>query len=79
MYYVVEVSTTENGTAKAVTEKETLDGAKMLFHQVMASIMANNKVESGLCVVLDANGSTILSERHIVPKPLEGWVDVTNE
>ena len=34
-FYVVEISTTAEGTAKAVTEKADFNEAKMLYHQIL--------------------------------------------
>lgn len=54
MFYVIEVSTNLDGiTAKAITEKNTKVEAEMLYHQIMASMLANPKVVSGICTVID--------------------------
>ena len=56
-YFVLEITTANGATAKAVTEKANLDEAKMLFHQVMASAYANDKVTemalAGICEVME--------------------------
>lgn len=57
--FVVEISTSNGATAKAITEKGTPREAEMLFHQIMASMMANDKVTHGVCTVLDNNGRQI--------------------
>lgn len=56
MYYVVEIATTASGTAKQITLKESDREAEMLFHQVLASMMANNNLIHGICTVLTESG-----------------------
>lgn len=56
LYYVVEISHTKQGIAKAVTEKPDLDGARMLYHQVLSSMLANENVTFGICTILDNDG-----------------------
>ena len=58
MYYLIEISETATGTAKAITEKASRTEAKMALHQTFASAMANNAVDSCLCIVIDAHGAT---------------------
>ena len=55
-FYIVEISTTAEGTAKAVTEKEDFNEAKMLYHQILASMMANTNVTEGICTIIDGSG-----------------------
>ena len=55
-WYVVEIATTAEGTAKAVTEKEDFNEAKMLYHQILASMMANTNVTEGICTIIDSTG-----------------------
>lgn len=55
-WYVVEIATTAEGTAKAVTEKQDFNEAKMLYHQILASMMANTNVTEGICTILDGSG-----------------------
>ena len=57
MLYVIEVSTNKAGqTAKGVTEKETTNEARMVYHQTLASMLANDDVTYGLCTILNADG-----------------------
>lgn len=57
MLFVVEVSTNTSGqTAKGVTEKETLSDARMVYHQTLASMLANEKVVYGMCTILNSDG-----------------------
>lgn len=54
--FVVEIATTKDGTAKAITEKTNFIEAEMLFHQIMASMMANQDVSHGICTVINDDG-----------------------
>lgn len=56
-YFITEITTTEAGTAKAVTEKDTFDEARMVFHQVMASAFANPAVTYALCEIVGEDGN----------------------
>ena len=60
--YLIEVSVTTSGTAKAITSKTDLDAALMSLHQTMASAMANANVSSCLCMVIDQYGAVIRNE-----------------
>lgn len=62
-YFVLEIATVNGATAKAVTEKATLDEAKMLFHQIMASAYANDKVTYSLCMIINDKGFSEVMER----------------
>ena len=57
MFYVVEIVSTKDGTAKAITEKATQDEAVMLLHQVLASAMTNQNAQSCVCLVVAANSA----------------------
>ena len=59
-FYVVEISTTAEGTAKAVTEKADFNEAKMLYHQILASMMANANVTTGICTIIDGEGRQLI-------------------
>lgn len=61
-YFILEITTTEAGTAKAITEVSTLDNAKMLFHQIMASAYANNDVTYALAQIIDDRGFCLITE-----------------
>ena len=57
MYYLIEVTDTKSGIAKAITDKSTLNDATMQLHQTLASAMANSNVNSCMAMVIDAHGS----------------------
>lgn len=59
MYYLIEVSDTTSGTAKAIWDKPSLDSATMALHQTMASAMANENALSCLCMVISEKGETL--------------------
>lgn len=52
-YFVIEISTTDAGTATQITEKATIEDAKMLYHQILASIYANKNVTFAICMVIN--------------------------
>lgn len=62
MYYLIEITTTSEGVAKAITEKNDLNSAYMQFHQTLASAMANESVQSCLCMVINEKGATMRHE-----------------
>jgi hypothetical protein len=66
-HYVIEIETTAEGTAKQITEKATLDEAKALYHQVLASVYANDKVTYALVMIINDKGFCEVMER--VPTP----------
>lgn len=70
-YFVIEIETTESGTAKQVTEKATLDEAKGLFHQVLASVYANNKISYALVMIVNDLGFCEVMERVPTATPEE--------
>lgn len=57
MYYLIEISDTTGGVAKAIYSKADLDAAAMQLHQTLASAMANSAVSSCLCMVIDGRGA----------------------
>jgi len=59
-FFVVEIATTAEGTAKAITEKEDFNEAKMLYHQILASMMANTAVTVGICTIIDGAGRQMI-------------------
>jgi len=63
-YFVLEATTTEQGIAKLVTEKETLNEGIMLFHQVMAAARANENVIEALCIVVNSKGGIEKNEHY---------------
>lgn len=62
MFYLIEISDTKSGIAKAITEKQTLNDAYMQLHQTLASAMANSNVNSCMVMVIDGRGSVLRYE-----------------
>lgn len=62
MYYLIEITTTGDGVAKAIWDKNTLDDAYMQLHQTFASAMANQNVQNCMCMVIDNKGVTMRHE-----------------
>lgn len=56
MFRVIESATVDGKVASAVTPKYSIKDAEMLYHQVMASMLANDNVTEGLCTILDEDG-----------------------
>lgn len=57
MYYFIEITTTEQGVAKAITDKNDLNSANMQLHQTFASAMANDDVSACLCMIINDKGA----------------------
>lgn len=70
-YFVVEVTSTDNEVyAKGITEKDDLDEAKMLFHQVMAAAYANPEVLYAMCIIVNEYGANEMIEiKRVVIEP----------
>ena len=64
VYYVLESAVADGARAKAVHVKETYDGARMLFHQVRASALADANVSYSLAMVIGENGEVFDREWH---------------
>lgn len=62
-YFVLEITTVNGATAKAIWEQPTLDAAKMQFHQIMASAYANENCTYALAQIIDDRGFCLVSER----------------
>lgn len=62
MYFLVEITSTNAETAKAVWEKSSIDEATMALFQTMASAIANINVRSALCMIIDKTGVIHRSE-----------------
>lgn len=62
-YFVIEITTTADGTAKAIHEKESEAAARMVYHQIKASAYANDKVTFALCQIVDENGFAIVTSK----------------
>ena len=70
-YYVMEIVTADGATAKQVTEKATIDEAKALYHQILASVYANKKVTYALVMIVNDKGFSEIMERVPTPQPEE--------
>jgi len=62
MFYVIEITTVSGTPAKAIWDKDSLEAAKMQYHQTLASAMANQNASSCLCEVIDGRGTVICHE-----------------
>lgn len=63
-YLVIESSSVNGAMANAVTVKESYDEARMLWHQVRASQLANSNVTYGLAMIVDETGRLYENEYH---------------
>lgn len=63
IYYVLEITTVNGTTAKAIWEHETLDAAKAQFHQIMASAYSNADCTYALAQIIDDRGFCQVTER----------------
>lgn len=63
-YYVLEITTANGATAKAVTEKASEKEAMMLYHQIMGSALANDNVTYALCMVINEEGFALVSDKY---------------
>lgn len=56
MYFLVEITSTQAETAKAVWEKSSIDEATMALFQGMASAIANINVQSAMFMIINRKG-----------------------
>lgn len=63
-YFVYEVSVADGAMATQITPKDNYNEARMLWHQIRASQLANNKVTYGLAMIVDETGRKYESEYH---------------
>ena len=68
-YFVLEVTTANGATAKAITEKATEKEAMMLYHQIMGSALANDNVTYALCMVINEEGFALVSDKYPRTEP----------
>ena len=62
-YFVLEAAIVNYGQlANAVTVKDSYNEARMLFHQVRASQLANTEVTYGSCAIIDEQGRVYENE-----------------
>lgn len=70
-YFVIEIETTSSGTAKQITEKATIDEARGLFHQILASVYANKAITYALVEVINEKGFCEVMEKYPRENPEE--------
>lgn len=63
-FYVLETSIADGAQASAVTVKEDFNEARMVFHQIRASALANENVTYNLAMVINDEGRVFDSEYH---------------
>ena len=56
MYFLVEITSTADQTAKAIWEKASIDEATMALFQGMASAIANIAVQTAMFMVINLKG-----------------------
>lgn len=61
-YFVIELTFDGTAYAKAITEKDTENDARMVLHQVMASAIANQNVKKAIVQIIDDEGLAIKAE-----------------
>ena len=71
MYFVLEITTVNGQTAKAVWEHETLDAAKSQFHSIMAAAYANTNLTYALCMIINDKGFSEVMDRIGGTEPVE--------
>lgn len=72
-YFVTQITKTTDSNEYAIltTVKDTLKEAKMLYHQTLSSVYANDKIEHAIVRIDDFEGHFIHIET-ILPQPVEG-------
>lgn len=68
-YYVLEITTVNGATTKGVWEQDTIENAKMQFHQILASAYANPNLTYALVQIIDDRGFCRVTER--IPEYVE--------
>lgn len=63
-YLVIESAIANKQRANAVTVKDDYNSARMAFHQIRASQLANTNVTYGCAMVVDETMRVYLSEYH---------------
>lgn len=73
MFYVMESAIVNEQQANMIHVKESINEARMVFHQVRASQLANDNVTYGIAMVIDEEGRVYESEyhRHVVTEEPE--------
>ena len=72
-YFVVQISTVNGATATAITEKNDLDAAKSLYHQILASCYITEGIEYFLVYIENEYGNRERMEMYSkdAPEPVE--------
>lgn len=71
-YYILEVTTVNETTAKALWEQSTLDAAKAQFHQIMANAHANPDCTYALAMIVDDRGfCQVMDRKPVYEEPEE--------
>ena len=70
-YYVIQITTNSIGTATMITEKTSIDEAKMLYHQILASVYADKDVSYALVMIVNDLGFCEVMERVPTAQPEE--------
>ena len=63
-YFIVESTLVGESLANAVTVKDTYAEARMVYHQVRASQLANSDVQYGSCIIYDGTMRPMEREYH---------------
>lgn len=63
-YFVFESAIVNNAQANGVTVKDDYNSARMAFHQIRASQLANSSVTYGSAMVMDETMRMYMSEYH---------------
>lgn len=80
-YYVIEITTYNNGTAdsKGIYEYESKQDAIATFHSKMGGAMKNTTYATELLLVVSEEGSTVRMERFERPVEEEEETEETTE
>lgn len=68
-YYVFETEVVNSQQAFLTTLKESMEDAKMLYHQILASCYANQNLTYALVMIIDENGMPYGTEKISKPEP----------
>lgn len=63
-YLVIESAVADGARANAVTVKDTYNDARMLFHQIRASQLANESVTYGMAMIVGDDTRVFDKEYH---------------
>lgn len=63
-YFLIEVSSDGTATTKAIYGYGTSKEAISAYHTTLASMMSNPNVKESMCMVINAYGAVVKSERY---------------